>query len=79
MTIQIDQHLENTINNKVMSGLYPSANVVIKEALDLLEEKDNFKKYVNKSIEEAEASIANGEIIDDAQLEIFIENLFNSK
>jgi len=40
MNISLPPQLENLVKNKVESGLYSSASEVLREALQLLEERD---------------------------------------
>jgi len=44
MNISLPPQLENLVKNKVESGLYSSAIEVLREALQLLEERDQLDK-----------------------------------
>jgi len=44
MNISLPPQLENLVKNKVESGLYSSASEVLREALQLLEERDQLDK-----------------------------------
>ena len=44
MNISLNPHFEELIKNKVESGLYNSASEVIREALRLLEERDQVRE-----------------------------------
>jgi antitoxin ParD1/3/4 len=44
MAISLPPQLENLVANKVESGLYSSASEVLREALQLLEERDQLRK-----------------------------------
>lgn len=43
MPVSLTPELEKLIHGKVESGLYPSASEVVREALDLLEERDRIR------------------------------------
>lgn len=43
MNISLTPHLEDWVKNKVESGLYNSASEVMREALRLLEERDQLR------------------------------------
>ncbi len=44
MSILLSPELEQIINQKVESGLYDSANEVVRESLRLLQEQDEIEK-----------------------------------
>ena len=44
MNINLTPHLEQMVRHKVKSGLYTSASEVVREALRLMEEKDNLRQ-----------------------------------
>jgi antitoxin ParD1/3/4 len=43
MNISLTSHLENLVKTKVESGLYNSASEVMRDALSLLEERDQLR------------------------------------
>jgi antitoxin ParD1/3/4 len=45
MNVSLTPELEELINQKVSSGLYHSASEVIREALRLLKEQDELRKF----------------------------------
>ena len=52
MSISLEPELEEFISQKVASGLYASADEVVRQALELLQESDNDR---NQSLEELRA------------------------
>jgi antitoxin ParD1/3/4 len=50
MSISLAPELEGFINQKVASGLYNSANEVIREALQLLKEQDELQRMRNDEL-----------------------------
>ncbi len=65
MNISLTPHLENLVKNKVESGLYNSASEVMRDALRLLEERDQLramrlaelKQEIQKGIDSGEATL----------------------
>jgi antitoxin ParD1/3/4 len=57
MNISLTPHLENLVKSKVDSGLYNSASEVMREALRLLEERDQLR---NVRLEELRREIQRG-------------------
>jgi antitoxin ParD1/3/4 len=57
MNISLTPHLENLVKSKVDSGLYNSASEVMREALRLLEERDQLR---NVRLEELRREIQKG-------------------
>jgi antitoxin ParD1/3/4 len=57
MNISLTPHLENLVKSKIDSGLYNSASEVMREALRLLEERDQLR---NVRIEELRREIQRG-------------------
>lgn len=57
MNISLTPHLENLVKTKVESGLYNSASEVMREALRLLEKRDQLHAT---RIEELRAEISRG-------------------
>jgi antitoxin ParD1/3/4 len=45
MNISLTPELEKLVNEKVQSGLYSSASEVIREALRLLQDRDQMKRH----------------------------------
>lgn len=45
MNISLTPHLEELVKNKVESGLYNSASEVLRDALRLLEERDQLREF----------------------------------
>ncbi|MEI8390417.1 MAG: type II toxin-antitoxin system ParD family antitoxin [bacterium] len=68
MNISLTPALEKMVQDKVASGLYNSASEVIREALRLLSERDEIKKYrieeLNREIQEGLDDLAAGRVID---------------
>lgn len=64
MNISLTPHFEALVKGKVESGLYNSASEVMREALRLLEERDQFRELrleelrseIQKGIDSGEAS-----------------------
>jgi antitoxin ParD1/3/4 len=64
MKISLPQHLEEMVKGKVESGLYNSASEVMREALRLLEERDQLRELrleelrreIQKGIDSGEAT-----------------------
>ena len=64
MNISLTPHLEGLVKNKVDSGLYNSASEVMREALRLLEERDQLRQLrfeelrreIQKGIDSGEAT-----------------------
>lgn len=57
MNISLTPHLEELVKGKVDSGLYNSASEVMREALRLLEERDQLRKL---RLEELKSDIQKG-------------------
>jgi len=76
MAIYINQELENFVNAKVSSGMYNSANEVIREALRLLDEQDMIRqmriKKLNEEIQIGLDEAARGEFISAEELDAHI-------
>jgi antitoxin ParD1/3/4 len=85
MNISLTPHFEAFIKNKIDSGRYNSINEVIREALGLLEERDQLhelklaelRKEIQKRIDSGESSVldiesikANGRLRLAAQQEL---------
>jgi antitoxin ParD1/3/4 len=64
MNISLTPHLEELVKNKVESGLYNSASEVLRDALRLLEERDQLRELrlgelrreIHKGINSGEAT-----------------------
>ncbi len=60
MPITLSSDLENLIASKVQNGQYPSANEVIREALQLLEDRDRSCQAELAELAELQRDIAMG-------------------
>lgn len=59
MNISLTPHLEKLVQAKVESGLYNSASEVVREALRLMEERDQvreLRREIQKGIDSGEAT-----------------------
>jgi len=73
MNISLPPQLENLVKNKVESGLYSSASEVLREALQLLEERDQLDQLriealrsdIQKGLDSGEATPLDIEAIKD--------------
>ena len=86
MNLQLTPELEQLIQSKVESGRYQSASDVIREALGLMEERDQMlvlhRDRIRKQIDEGLASLRLGKGVDgeavfdriDAELEALERN-----
>lgn len=71
MNISLSPHLEEMVKAKVDSGRYNSASEVMREALHLLEERDQLqelrllelRREIQKGIDSGESSLLNMEAI----------------
>jgi antitoxin ParD1/3/4 len=82
MNVHLTPELEQLVQSKVKSGRYNSASEVVREALRLLEQRDEVftlrKDEIRKQIEEGWHSAKRGEFVDgdevfnriDAELEV---------
>lgn len=68
MNVHLGQELETLVESKVRSGNYSSANEVIREALGLLEERDQMlvlqKEEIGEKIAAGRKSLQRGEGVD---------------
>ena len=67
MNIQLNPQLENLIQQQIISGKYTNAEDVMKEALHLLEKRnqyDDWVKEIDKKIDIAAQQLDRGEGID---------------
>ncbi len=68
MNVHLSPELEEIVQSKVKSGQYNSINDVVREALRLLEQRDEVfslrKEEIRRQIEEAWQSAKRGEIVD---------------
>ena len=68
MNVHLTPELEQLVQSKVKSGRYNSASEVVREALRLLEQRDEVftlrKDEIRKQIEEGWQSAKRGEIVD---------------
>ena len=81
MNVHLTPELEQLVRSKLKSGRYNSASEVVREALRLLEQRDEVftlrKEQIRKQIEEGCQSAKRGEFVDgdevfdriDAELE----------
>lgn len=82
MNVHLTPELEQFVHTRVKSGRYNSASEVVREALRLLEQRDEVftlrKDEIRKQIEEGWQSAKRGEFVDgdevfdriDAELEV---------
>lgn len=68
MNIHLTAELEHLVQTKVQSGGYNSASEVVREALQLMEERDRMlvlrKDIIRKKIDEGLQSLRRGEGVD---------------
>jgi antitoxin ParD1/3/4 len=68
MNVHLTPELEQLVQNKVKSGRYNSASEVVREALRLLEQRDEVftlrKDEIRKQIEEGWQAARRGELVD---------------
>ena len=68
MNVHLTPELEQLVRSKVKSGRYNSASEVVREALRLLDQRDEVftlrKDEIRKQIEEGWQSAKRGEIVD---------------
>jgi antitoxin ParD1/3/4 len=68
MNVRLTPELERLVQTKVKSGHYNSASEVVREALRLLEERDQFlelrKEAIRKKIDEGWESLRRGDGVD---------------
>jgi antitoxin ParD1/3/4 len=68
MNVHLTAELEQLVQSKVKSGRYNSASEVVREALRLLEERDQLlelrKEAIRQKIDEGWESLARGEGVD---------------
>ncbi len=68
MNVHLTPELEQLVQSKVKSGRYNSASEVVREALRLLEQRDEVftlrKDQIRKQIEEGWQSAQRGEFVD---------------
>ena len=72
MSISLAPELEGFINQKIASGLYNSANEVIREALRLLQEQDALQRMRNdelrREVQKGLDDIAQGRVRDGREV-----------
>ena len=72
MDINLPPELEQLVQTKVKSGHYNSPSDVVREALRLLEQRDEVftlhKEEIGKQIEEGWLAAKGGEIVDGGQV-----------
>lgn len=64
MNVSLTPELEQLVQNKVRTGRYNSASEVVREALRLMEERDQVKAEVRKKIAAGVASAQAGRMSD---------------
>ncbi len=68
MNVHLTPKLESLVQNKVKTGRYNSASEVVREALRLLEERDQVRRLqiqeTRKKINQGWASLEHGEGVD---------------
>lgn len=68
MNVHLTPELEKLVQNRVQSGRYNSASEVVREALRLLEQRDEVfalrKEEIRKQIAEGWQSAERGELLD---------------
>ena len=68
MNVHLTPELEQLVQSKVKSGRYHSAAEVVREALQLLEQRDELlilhKEDIRKQIEEGWLSAKRGDVVD---------------
>jgi antitoxin ParD1/3/4 len=64
MNVSLTPELEQLVQNKVQTGRYNSASEVVREALRLMEERDQVKAEVRKKIAAGVASAQAGRMSD---------------
>lgn len=68
MNIHLTPELEQLVETKIRSGHYNSASEVVREALRLLEERDQIRQHkiqqLQKKIDDGMASLERGEGVD---------------
>ena len=64
MNVSLTPELEQLVQNKVQTGRYNSASEVVREALRLMEERDQIKADVRKKIAAGVESLRQGKGID---------------
>ena len=87
MNVNLTPELEQLVHNKVHTGRYNSASEVVREALRLMEERDQIKAIqkdeIRKKIDEGWADAQAGRLYDGeefmAQLEKELEDEISAK
>jgi len=64
MNVSLTPELEQLVQSKVQTGRYNSASEVVREALRLMEERDQVKAEVRKKITEGMEELRQGKGID---------------
>jgi antitoxin ParD1/3/4 len=77
MNIHLTPELEQVVQGKVQSGRYNSASEVVREALRLMEERDQVmalrREEIRRKIAEGLASLAQGKGVDGEEVFARIE------
>jgi antitoxin ParD1/3/4 len=61
MNVSLTPELERLVNEKVESGLYQTASEVVREALRLLNERDQAREQLRADVQAGFAQIGRGE------------------
>ena len=64
MNVHLTRELEQLVQDKVRSGRYNSASEVVREALRLMEERDQRKAEIRKMIAQGLESQRQGDMVD---------------
>ena len=82
MLVDLPPELERLVDSKVQSGRYRSVSDVVREALQLLEQRDEMftlrKEGIHRQIEEGWQSAQRGEFVDGEEVFDRLESELNS-
>ncbi len=79
MNVSLNPTLENYIKEKMDTGMYNSSSEIIREALRLLKEQDEKKKYLRQALSEGIKDLDEGHISTQSPSEIFEEVVASKK
>ena len=68
MNVSLTPELENFVNSKVKNGRYNSASEVVREALRMLEERDNTRTEFNDELGRRLAALDSGRRMTGTEL-----------
>jgi antitoxin ParD1/3/4 len=78
MNVHLTPELEQLVQTKVLSGRYNSASEVLREALRLMEERDQLKALhredIRRKIEAGLASMSSGRVYDGESVFLELES-----